>query len=497
MAESADYREGEEELQAGTRGNLLEIVDEEITIRRPGYQGGGETPGSRAAEPRDRATGPWDLEAEGGRREERRMRGDERLKGGEDEGPTLGWGNVHEGKRSVRPKTTRTQHRPSGDGPTEGRAGSEMSSAGDGTFTASQIRTAFRHLARDADGDRTFTASQMTAALQHLNRDTGGEQEREEEGKEENEAATDRLTAALKHICIGGKETEEKESKTGATLHKGGGDQAEKPIIKPTKFDGTGDLSDYFSHFDLCVRANAWTEAEAGMFLGLSLGGQARRLLTGLKPATAEGYKKLRTALMLRFEPPKQTETYKMLLRTRKRKGGEDMQALQEDLTKYTRMAYPEADAKTVDALVLDKFLLALGDNRLRQWVYQMQPADLQTAVMTAISAEAYLANDEEDKPKVRGADATLSEHMKTSADRIERIAAAVEGLSRKVDQNAGGNTGSQSKRKGPANSGCYYCGVEGHFKRECPQLVKKTPQGEGAPEAHTSVQGESKASGN
>ena len=81
------------------------------------------------------------------------------------------------------------------------------------------------------------------------------------------------------------------------------------------------------------------------MFLGLSLGGQARRLLTGLKPATTEGYKKLRTALMLRFEPPKQTETYKMLLRTRKRKGGEDMQALQEDLTKYTRMAYPEADA--------------------------------------------------------------------------------------------------------------------------------------------------------
>ena len=76
-----------------------------------------------------------------------------------------------------------------------------------------------------------------------------------------------------------------------------------------------------------------------------------------------------------------------MLLRTRRRKPGEGMQALQEDLAKYTRMAYPEADAKTVDALVLNIFLLALGDKRLRQWVYQMQPADLQTEVMTAISA--------------------------------------------------------------------------------------------------------------
>ena len=70
------------------------------------------------------------------------------------------------------------------------------------------------------------------------------------------------------------------------------------------------------------MKVNGWSPAEAGMFLGLSLAGPARRLLAGIKPATEKGYRQLREALELRFEPPNQT--YKALLRTRGRKEGED-----------------------------------------------------------------------------------------------------------------------------------------------------------------------------
>ena len=41
---------------------------------------------------------------------------------------------------------------------------------------------------------------------------------------------------------------------------------------------------------------------------------------------------------------------------------GETMQALQQELMKYTRLVYSDVDAKRVDALVLDRFLTALGD---------------------------------------------------------------------------------------------------------------------------------------
>ena len=44
-----------------------------------------------------------------------------------------------------------------------------------------------------------------------------------------------------------------------------------------------------FNHFDLCVKINRWTPEVADVFLELSLLGQARRLLTGLKPANADG----------------------------------------------------------------------------------------------------------------------------------------------------------------------------------------------------------------
>ena len=478
-----------EVLQRGRRESLVEMVDEEVTIRREGPRNEGDTPGDRAAEPRDRAamTGAeaagWPRDPDQGvsqRDAAEEALGDWRWRGQpekRDSGSraggehTLGWDRRQEGT-GARPKFRNLSEEPLSSARGE-KGGKMMSSAAmDEDQLAGTRVTNGKGLqdrlssAPTGKGGKTVAAAispaQIAAALQAVAaaREKGGV-----------DPAMDGLAAALCDLEVGldegGDSGKVKGRRGDMPLDRAGGDQTDKPIIKPTKFDGTGDLSDYFCHFDLCVKANGWTEAESGMFLGLSLGGQARRLLTGLKPATAAGYRQLRTALMLRFEPPKQTETYKMLLRTRKRKEGEDMQALQEDLTKYTRMAYPEADAKTVDALVLDKFLLALGDNRLRQWVYQMQPADLQTAVMTAISAEAYLTADGDDRQKVRGADATVSEHIKSSVDRMDKIAAAVEGLSKKVDQGAGG--GGAAPRRRPQNSACYFCLKEGHYKRDCP----------------------------
>ena len=103
------------------------------------------------------------------------------------------------------------------------------------------------------------------------------------------------------------------------------------------------------------MKVNGWDAQQAGMFLGLSLAGPARRLLTGRTPATVAGYVELRQALVERFEPTNQEETYKAFLRTRVRKPEEGLQALQEDLMKYPRLAYPEADARTTDTLVLDQ----------------------------------------------------------------------------------------------------------------------------------------------
>lgn len=249
-----------------------------------------------------------------------------------------------------------------------------------------------------------------------------------------------------------------------------------KPVVKPTKYDGSTDLGDYLNHFDLCVKVNGWDAQQAGMFLGLSLAGPARRLLTGRTPATVAGYVELRQALVERFEPTNQEETYKAFLRTRVRRPEEGLQALQEDLMKFTRLAYPEADARTTDTLVLDRFLLCL-EPQLRQWVYQTQPRDLQQAVMTAVGAEAYLTTDKGQQPRMRAADATVNEHLTSNTDRLDRLAVMMERLLENKAEN-----GVREKKK-ITTTACFGCGQEGHFKRECPHRKPSTGEKKATPE--------------
>ena len=46
--------------------------------------------------------------------------------------------------------------------------------------------------------------------------------------------------------------------------------------IKPATFDGTGHWKDYKAHFDACSELNKWTYKEKGLYLAVSLRGQAQ-----------------------------------------------------------------------------------------------------------------------------------------------------------------------------------------------------------------------------
>ena len=94
-------------------------------------------------------------------------------------------------------------------------------------------------------------------------------------------------------------------------------DKMAKPIFMPGKYDGSGHLTEYLAHFDLCRRVNGWNHEEAGIFLGLSLQGLARRLLGGMSPYV--GYPAMREALIARFQPKNLGEMYKAMLRGKER----------------------------------------------------------------------------------------------------------------------------------------------------------------------------------
>ena len=53
-------------------------------------------------------------------------------------------------------------------------------------------------------------------------------------------------------------------------------------MIKPATYDGTGCWTDYKAHFDVCAKLNDWIDLEKGMYLAVSLRGQAQGVFGNL-----------------------------------------------------------------------------------------------------------------------------------------------------------------------------------------------------------------------
>ena len=94
------------------------------------------------------------------------------------------------------------------------------------------------------------------------------------------------------------------------------------------------------AHFDACAEINGWSEKEKGLYLAVSLRGQAQGVFGNLSTKT-NNYTELSRALQERFAPPNQTELYRVQLRERRQKATETLSELGKDIRR----------------LILDRFL--------------------------------------------------------------------------------------------------------------------------------------------
>ena len=243
-------------------------------------------------------------------------------------------------------------------------------------------------------------------------------------------------------------------------------DRMAKPVIMPGKYDGSGHLTEYLAHFDLCRRANGWDHEQAGVFLGLSLTGIARRLLSGIDPGTEGGYLQLRAALVARFQPDNQGGTYKAILRTKERGQGECLQAYAEEIERYTRLAYPRADIDTVAVMAKDRFIEGLKDQQMQFWIYQTNPESLRDAVQTALHAEACM-QPFKSAPKARAANSTMAEQLAVLTDEVKRDR---EEAKKRSSAEPARPRGGKNKQGYPDDvDRCYHCAERGHRRHECP----------------------------
>ena len=189
---------------------------------------------------------------------------------------------------------------------------------------------------------------------------------------------------------------------------------------------------------------------------------------------------------------------FRAQLRARKRRPGESLQSVYLDVSRLAALAFPGVPTEHAEAVAVDAFIDALGDESLELRVRDREPADLDTAYRTALVMEANsrpkLTEDgdgygrkERQHTRVRATEQARNEVLvvEQSANNVAVDAARLDKLETMMHQllkNAKKETSvapelpekrHESQAEGAVKNRrplvCFNCGEEGHMSRACP----------------------------
>ena len=253
--------------------------------------------------------------------------------------------------------------------------------------------------------------------------------------------------------------------------------------VKPRTYDGTTTWKEYYGHFQRVSRSNGWTEGQKLDLLWVNLMGEALSYAENLTQEQTTTYEDLCQVLDGRFGDQHLSEVYKSELRSRRRRNGESLPALAQDISKLVQRAYPDVGRPGVDELAIEKFREALPDHEQRVAVYQSKARTLDQAVKAAIDMESWQISEARrptSSHKLRsttGGEAetqswededTVARAIRTSSQgQGADVAAAVEKMLESFLQRLP-SPGTEAARPKGKSIQCYYCQKMGHFQRDC-----------------------------
>ena len=177
--------------------------------------------------------------------------------------------------------------------------------------------------------------------------------------------------------------------------------------MKPDKFNGTGSVDTFLAQFDICSEYNCWTERDKAAHLKCCVTGTAGQLLWDTGCPDALTYSELRDKLRRRFGSDDQQEKFQAELRARRRRRGETLAELHQDIRRLMTQAYPgEGTSRLCEQIAKDYFITSLGDRDLELKIREREPRDLESAFKHAVRLEAYdkaVVDDSRDQYKGKG----------------------------------------------------------------------------------------------
>jgi hypothetical protein len=168
-----------------------------------------------------------------------------------------------------------------------------------------------------------------------------------------------------------------------------------KQWLKLDKFDGSTSLEVHLAKFCACARYNGWDEQDKFAHLQASLVQGAAQCLWDVDSSSNQSLDQLISLLKSRFGSEDQAEKFRMEIKLRRRRAGESLQALYQEIKRLIALAYPGPSNPTTDIVSRDAFLDALDDQAMALRVREREPANLEQALKIAVRFEAYRKADD------------------------------------------------------------------------------------------------------
>lgn len=291
--------------------------------------------------------------------------------------------------------------------------------------------------------------------------------------------------------------------------------------IKPDKYVPPAPIESYLSHFETVATYNQWDDYDKTAHLKAALSTEAAQLLWDGGDHARMTYEDVVSKLRSRFGSAAHNERYAARLRMLKRRDGQDLQDLHNEVCKLMALAYPgTAQTKLNDVFARDAFIAALNDRELEIKVRDRDPWDLESAFQAATKVEGYLQPLTDDRGAYRetrprrdrqdeqhrarqvqqrdsGNDGT-STLVKELQKRIDGYQRTQEEMDKKLDRirllmecktspsnvQQTDSTPQQDQRRPyddqrRRDGACYACGETGHIARNCLTRLPRASKGQ------------------
>ncbi|MES9883154.1 MAG: hypothetical protein ABW185_20005 [Sedimenticola sp.] len=255
------------------------------------------------------------------------------------------------------------------------------------------------------------------------------------------------------------------------------------PSMKPETYSGAGDWESFISHFDVCSRLGGWSPRTKALTLLACMRGQAQLYLLNLSEAEKDSFTILSSKLAARFGGNQQKPLWASRLENRKRKPGESIAELGDDIRRLTRKAYSNLGIAAQDMLGMQQLLKSTSPE-LR---YRCITEECDTVEKAVEIIQTYEDLFGETAPKtakstVRMVQSKQSNRTDPDTKSSQRIERSLEQLTDRIDRlerrqmdvyrqppppPPNWNGPIQGRRSGPPV--CYQCGSPDHFYRDCP----------------------------